>query len=452
MTTLFHLSSAHTPESDPIGLYKITSANYLFRHWRIGQRILHEVQYRESDVCEYHEDGHHDFVSSFSFDEYFLVSTVFIINSWDLGNENDLFSLLNDGFQEKMRAGLISNPSGFYAAVILAVDDDALLTKFSEYCDLINYQTLTTLMLDHNEAFNKLISRVFIDEETLYLLIKRSFDWETMSNREAKYIPLWGRDQQHWQLGHEKGLLDFVIGQYIPSGIDTITKYVQPSYEPLRRLLFEMAITMHFCLERIINLDDTYTLNSDFAIYLIRSENTKHLLNALEIIKTVEFDSKVERLIDRCAVYGEQRLAEKIINLSGNGSLACRYFSSLFAIHGIDNVKTSFDHSQLFKWQRSKVIDSPKEAFGKGLLLLTNEALSSNEYSMQDLNAAIVLAAEHGYCRIVEQLHSKGASLAAGGRWPMKYANKYGYIELKEYLLEQGATEAEFNGSTIDLG
>jgi len=95
-------------------------------------------------------------------------------------------------------------------------------------------------------------------------------------------------------------------------------------------------------------------------------------------------------------------------------------------------------------WQLQKSDGSLDHAARCGYLLLCKKLLTSENITKTELDSALLLASEQGYCAIVKLLHKHGGSLEVGGRWPMRYANKFAYQQLKTYLLEQGQEDVRF--------
>lgn len=123
--TGYHLSRSPEPMPDSNGMYLAASEPYIFDHWESGMTFLHRVKYSKSNILKYYEDGHHDGVSNFSFDEYYLVSSLESVRYWDLKSSESIVSLFKSNFYH-FHAGFIKSEEEFHKKLFSAMTNEEI--------------------------------------------------------------------------------------------------------------------------------------------------------------------------------------------------------------------------------------------------------------------------------------------------------------------------------------
>lgn len=371
--------------------YLVAPAEFIFKHWQ-GQHHLLEVEYLTSDVLDTFEDGHHDMASSFSTDYYEIVARCQVKQHWQLNDLTNVTRLLNSAFYQQHQSALIHG------------------SEFQEILlDLLPEQDYPQLVQQLGLRRSDLLwlqSRPTVIEHMLKLGIVTEMDILT----EARPC------------------------------LEAVFRSHQAESQSVRSALALDALAADKPFRHHLREDDFISVDVEILLSLLGAARANNpageepdVVRVARILKCPETlvngdKLAMEQLVDRLAVLGKPEW------LSDHHHYQPRIQASLEAI-GLFS-----EPSQ--QWQTEQAPDSLKTAASQGLLQEVKRLCQSAQ--QDELNSALLAAARQGYTGIVALLHQQGADLGYSSQFAIKYANKYGYGQLREYLLANGLPDLHF--------
>lgn len=424
---LYHLSSSEQLEKQPTGKIIVAPAAYVFHHWQPQQCFIHLVDVSDASKNERKDEGHHDGVSSFTTNEYWLCTHVKSIRVWRLDDLGSVMSLVHSGFINELESELFAKVESFYLALILSCPTEQLSQLDSELTLFEKLFRLRGLNSSYERALGRYLRAVPMEEAKLVGLLSRELGWRSGLKNKCS-IPMQNR-----------GLTQY-IAEYTccERSIETVE---------LQQALFEFVLVNDICADW---LGIYYVrLDAELLTLLIEHRQTERVIIMLQQHNNITIEGDTTHTVDRAVIYGENVLIKLLLDrakLSGTSEmLELRLLSTLQAANISIDIPTESTVEYLSSWQLEKRTSDLRYSAQNGYLHLCIQQLQQHPYNQADLDAALVLAAEKGYLAILMLLHGNGASLSAGGYWPIKYANRFGYKALKKYLMEQGQPDKSFS-------
>lgn len=436
----YHLSSSKTPIVDPQGLFKVLQAEFVFNHWQPGQRYLHQVSYSQQAIIDYYEDGHHDAVSSFSWDEFVMVDKVTSQQVWQLDNRASLFSLLQSDFMQDLSSSIFSSQDALHRTILKVVEVD-LAIDYIRHAQLSAEDLGNCLTVKHAQLMRKLLKSGLFNEQDFYRGSFTEINWSILTKDKNDFM---GETLQS-QLGLNDQFEVLLWDLYVPPQ--------RPKSATLTAIMISLLLINDLPWLHYMTPNEKVILPCGLVLMLLRLQQSS-CIDTILSHPDIELDYSVAQyscdlLIDRLAVYQHLNLLQALHNQVGGfdkeQSLRCA--SSLSATDFRQWQATTFiplDEQEVINRQQQKKDYSLEQAVTCGHLYLCEAILANNNSSQTDLDSTLLIAAELGYCEIVKRLHKRGGSLQAGGRWPIRYANKFSYPSLKNYLLTQGEEDLCF--------
>ncbi|WP_019614205.1 ankyrin repeat domain-containing protein [Psychromonas ossibalaenae] len=439
LVTAYHLSHSEVPEVDSQGLFKALTAEFVFNHWQPGQIYLHRVSYPQEAVVDYCEDGHHDFVSSFSWDEFVMVDNLTSRQCWQLDNRESLFSLLESEFITDLGSSIFCSRDTLHRTIFTLAGVD-LAVDYIRRAQLSAEELLRCLTIEHTQLMKELLKSGLFTEKDLCTGSLANINWKKLTNEKDSFMG----DTLESQLGLSDEFKTLLRALYIESP--------PPDTEKLRAVMVALSLIDGLPWLHYITPAERVILPSGLVLMLLRLKQPTSI-EAIFQHPDIELEyssaeNSLDALIDRLAVYQHFDLLKSLHNKLGgfDKQQSIRCASSLTAA-GASKFQTAafntVEEQEILNWQLSSD-SSLEQAAGCGYLLLCKKLLENKTAAKTDLDSALLSAAEQGYCEIVKLLHQHGGSLEAGGRWPIRYANKFSYQLLKNYLLEQGQEDLCF--------
>ncbi len=436
----YHLSHSKVPRADSQGLFKALTAEFVFNHWQPGQTYLHQVSYLQEAIVDYREDGHHDGVSSFSWDEFVMVDNLTSRQCWQLNDRESLFSLLESEFMTDLGSSIFCSRDALHRTILTLAEVD-LAVDYIRSAQLSAQDLNNCLTVEHTELLRELLKTGLFSEEDFCRCSLTNIDWKRLTADKDSFTGV----TLESQLGLSDTLEILLRNIFVNSPA--------PKTEKLRAVMVALSLIKGLPWLHYITPSKRVILPCGIVLMLLR---LKQSTSVEAIFKHPNIDleygsaeNSCDSLIDRLAVYQHFDLLKSLHNKLGgfDQQQSIRCASSLSAAGSSKFQVATFniveDH-EILNWQQHKSDSSLEHAAGCGYLLLCKKQLDSEAISKTELDPALLSAAEQGYCEIVKLLHKHGASLEAGGRWPIRYANKFGYQQLKNYLLEQGQEDLRF--------
>ncbi|WP_028865956.1 ankyrin repeat domain-containing protein [Psychromonas aquimarina] len=436
----YHLSHSEVPAADSQGLFKALTAEFVFNHWQPGQVYLHQVSYPQGAIVDYREDGHHDGISSFSWDEFVMVDNLTSRQFWQLDNRESLFSLLESEFMTDLGSSIFCSRDTLHRT-ILTLADIELAVDYIRRAQLDVQELQNCLTEEHTQLLKELLKSGLFSEEDFCRVRLAGINWKKLTTEKDSFSGV----TLESQLGLSDTFEALLRNIYLDSP--------PPKTEKLRAVMVSLSLIKGLPWLHYITAAERVILPCGIVLMLLRQKQSTSI-EAIFQHPDIELEygnaeNSCDSLIDRLAVYQHFDLLKSLHNKLGgfDKQQSIRCASSLSATGSSKFQVATFnivEDQEVLKRQLQSSDSSLEDAAGCGYLLLCKKLLDSETISQAELDSALLSAAEQGYCEIVKLLHKHGGSLEAGGRWPIRYANKFGYQQLKTYLLEQGQEDLRF--------
>ncbi len=436
----YHLSHSEIPVADSLGLFKALKAEFVFNHWQPGQVYLHQVSYPQGAISDYCEDGHHDGVSSFSWDEFVMVDNLISRQVWQLDNRESLLSLLKSEFMTDLGSSIFSSRDALHRT-ILKLAGVELAVDYIRHAQLSAEELHNCLTVEHTQLVKELLKSGLFSEEDFCRGTLADIDWKKLTNEKDSFMG----DTLETQLGLSDEFEALLRDLYVDSPA--------PKTEKLRAIMVALSLINGLPWLHYITPAERVILPCGLVLMLLRlkqSTSIEAIFDHPDIeLEYTAAENSCDSLIDRLAVYQHFDLLKSLHNKLGgfDKQQSIRCASSLSAAGASKFQVATFnivEEQEILNWQLQSSDSSLEHAASCGYLFLCEQLLANETISKADLDSALLSAAEQGYCEIVKLLHKHGGSLEAGGRWPIRYANKFAYPQLKNYLLAQGQEDLRF--------
>jgi len=459
--TAYHLSNQTSPRPDETGLMLATSPGFIFKHFQTGDCYLHQVNYLTDNIKQHYEDGHHDGASSFNFDEYVLLDNLTIAASWDLRNEEDLESLLSGNFYQEMNSSLMAGHSEFIGALLHSNSDAGirwLIDKLQlSYCSVCEHLPKNKLHLAehagvplyalHDDELPAAKDKDFFSG-SWDIALDPNFENPNHADQPAIQEHI---DEHSFRLNwleiaqgrdYYRNEIEAEFGNINTTEHDALFAIYSAArnapYVNTRTQMACHALLRQQPWQPLLQPGDALQVPGAFMVVLMR-RGQHQLIKDLLSYADFSFSRELNYFTSRLVVYGHTELLDSLSRQ--------QLFNSDF-----NNWRQSYQHaccadqpdSDLLQWQLGHQLGLDG-CVAAGFRLAAERLLNINAYAQADLNKAMETAAEFGYTEMVKSLYQQGADLSAGGYWPIKYANKYRYQLLKQYLLEQGQEDKTFS-------
>lgn len=431
----YHLSTEQQPVADAQGLFKVLPAEFVFNHWQAGQRYLHQLRYPQQAISDYCEDGHHDGISSFSFDEFVMIDHFNSVTTWQLDNKKSLFSLLESPFVSELKSAIFCNLDPLHRAVF-SLATAQLAIDYIRQLPLTKEALFDCLTLDNIDLARALLHANLVEESDFCGYDLQTLDWQTMTIKADDFMAESLADK----LGLNDSLEALIFALF--------DKQHPPQSSSLCAQMIALALLKNQPWKHYLDRVDNLSLPSGLIVQLVRelqiTSVEEVLLQPKIKLEFNEAEKSCDYLLDRLAVYQQLGLLKSFENrLAGfDNTQTMRLLSSLSAVGMTTTDFAILDTQQLLNWQQSQL--TLEQAAQSGYLFVIEQLLSKAEQPQEELDAALLAAAKQGYTEIVKRLQQHGGSLEVAGRWPIRYANKYGYQSLKNYLLAQDQEDLYF--------
>lgn len=440
LVVAYHLSHSKVPLADSQGLFKVLTAEFVFNHWQSGQIYLHQVSYPQQAISNHYEDGHHDEVSSFSWDEFVMVNNLNSQQFWQLNNRESLFALLESQFMSDLRSTLFCSQDALHRA-IFSLANIELTIDYIRHGQLTKEDLFSSLSLEHIELVRALLASGLLNEEDFCACSLANIEWKTLTTEKDAFMGM----TLESKLGLSDSIEALLWAVYDESN--------PPKTEQLSTIIVALALLNQRPWQHYLKLVKTISLPSGLIVMLLRLQQAATvkvvLQNANIKLDFTGTENSCDYLLDRIAVYQQVDLLKSLHNKldSFDKAQIMRLVSSLAAA-GLSQFQmanfTNIDAQEILHWQEQEADQSLEHAASCGYLLLSQKILARESITQAQLDSALLAAAQMGYCEIVKLLHNHGGSLEVSGRWPIRYANKYSYQQLKNYLLAQGQEDLHF--------
>ncbi|MBV1910464.1 MAG: hypothetical protein KUG78_14265 [Kangiellaceae bacterium] len=424
--------------------FLVASANFIFNHWKLGLTCLHHVNFDESDIQDIKEDGHHDGASDFSFDEYILVGKLSSLKSWQLNAIDSLVELFGSEFYQQLKGGLFSTESKLYQAVISS-SNDSTATDFVRTIGKDSCQTWQSVPIDRVELKSKLLNLKLISEQTIARIYRPNVNWKELSTEKASRI---------------KFIREFSMSP--PIDFEFVSSHFHfdnfPNEKKLRLRLAIWRLLDNQEWQQGLRTEDRLEFPKEMLIYLLRFESLNSILAVInsdntDLYTTSNKNNTLMFLLDRLVAHksDEGIDALKQRESSFTAKLQMRLVSSLYAC-SLNNdvaselaVKFCSDKAidKTLKWQQENQRNL-EQLVVNGFSFSVEKFLSENSVEVDILSKLALKAAEKGYSRILMLLAEHGADLSYWSNFVVKYANKFDYTAMKEWLIEQEIEDLHF--------
>ncbi|MCW8335024.1 hypothetical protein J4N42_06170 [Vibrio sp. SCSIO 43135] len=452
---LYHLSTSNIPEQQEKGGYLVTTAPFIFKHWKEsnstfrvfeswkeGPVYLHHVTC--SGRClEFHEDSHNDIVSSITFDEYGIEESVDSVQSWNLSDLNEVEQLFDSDFDGRSGRALFSDSTDFLVTVILALPQSDIV-PWAEQSEIAETRKLSSIKFASERAFIKVVSVIDVDPTVLYQLIKVDTEWSSLVGlSDSDLAKAFDNKSRYSVLSESRHVVDWCLSDSFTSRL--------ARYPLLTQRLFDWQLVVDLESATRPILDDVELfVTSELLVCMLRLGRTAQIIDCLERNPNLSLPSCSGELIAACVIYQDHVMLEYLVKQGflKQKEFAYQIASICLSAHGsyfADSAVPLPSVTDLMSWQSEQSIGDLKQAVSKGLSLRCHALLESGGIDQRELDAAIVLAAENGFTELLKLLYDYGASLSAGGYWPIKYANKFGHLAMRDFLLSKGQPNKSFN-------
>lgn len=464
----YHLSNQLKPSAHEPGLFLAASPAFIFGHYQQGDCYLHRVAYLPDNIKRHYEDGHHDGASSFNFDEYLLLDDLTIEASWSLSCEQDLAALIDGEFYQAMNSSLMTGHSHFIKALLHCNDDsgvawliDKLALSYRDACEQLPNDKLHLAELCglpffalHDHEIAKQEDNFFSDDWSQSLVHNHKGssqpDQKQPATTEAHSFRLdWLEIAQGRDYSWDGSGID--LGNIGRAGNDALFAIFSAT-KPAPDLNTRTQMACHALLQQqawqdYLQPGDTLAVPGAFMVVLMRRGHTR-LIAELLSYPYFSFSRELEFFTSRLTVYSHFDLLDALAVQQKNSTtftaMRASYQQACFTTRPEQPQPIHRHTVELLHWQLSHKL-SLAEYAAAGFKLALDQLLQQGPHTQAVLNSAIEKAAEFGYTEIVTSLHQQDANLTAGGYWPIKYANKFGYSHLKQYLLNQGQEDRIFS-------
>ena len=356
--------------------------------------VIYSVAIEDVSALIDDEVGHHDGASSFSLYNGNLASSIKITESYDLSQLDDLKRLIEVGFFQ-------NNPGSLFG--------DKNLQRYFQY--LINTNNLDVFSFlyqqyPHFSLVNSVVSNQ--RKKILKFMLDQEFDKTDQSNLQDIYSAL--------TISVDEKLIDIqtLLLPYC-KGIDEIF------FSGLIKAVNEDDVELikyYFSALRSTKSFDKITMGIGHAV--AREKLKLILVFAKEVLSALS-DEQEASLI-RQAIACESNELLSIINDVENK---------------INKLRTqSLEAILKNNWTLKQTVENAD--------IVACERIVKNA-TAADINNAVLQAAESGYIAIVNLLIKYGGDATYCSNFTIKYANKYQYKKLRNYLLELGLPDVCFS-------
>jgi len=372
------------------------------------QLFIYEVNLKPREELLDDEAGHHDVVSNISFYEGKLVRNIKLKKRYDLSRKKDLDALIKLGFFEDEAGSLFRGKNlRLYYEWLIRTDNQTIFQylyskepDFSHLGDIVRYNKPELLRYILKEDIE-------LDDFSIELEIKHALEFSAENSFSEMFLmllPFVSDKTEFLYSGTCSAIdtndiplvdmyLDILIRENDRRGLLAVVNYVTPK----EKLHFLRHVSSN--VFNSINPDEW-----DELIVLALACESDELLEQLMVEpnrnmkKIVELTKRTESYIE------ENEVTLKDFAEQGN-IIACQY-----------------------------ILKKASQPDAKYTVLI----------SKGELDSALLVAAEHGFLGIVKLLITNGAEVTTWMNYSMKFANKYNYSAMKEYLLEMGAPDEVF--------